>query len=88
MLVPRAFTWGKVLAVINCIAAVHILVSLYTAEVTQIVTKLHTYATNHLKAATELWEVKQVGSLYHEWTMGRLIFMRVNLHQPSHWIAD
>ena len=49
---------GEVSVVIDCIAAVHILVSMYTAEVTRIVTKLHTYATNHLKGATELREVK------------------------------
>jgi len=49
---------SEVSVVIDCIAAVHILVSMYTAEVTQIVTKLHTYVTNHLKGATELWEVK------------------------------
>jgi len=45
---------GDVSVVIDCIAAVYILVSLYTAEVTQIVTKLHTYATNHLLPISHL----------------------------------
>ena len=49
---------GDVSLVIDCIAAVHILVYMYTAEVTQIVIKLHIYVTNHLKGATELREVK------------------------------